>query len=634
MRKGELKARLRHAGKRVLSNPTAGRIAARVTRHQIESYERRLPRLWRLYARIPATRGDSWAEAGQQERVLRSYYTFLTDHVETLAYRPVISVAVPIYNTPPEFLSEMLASVRAQSYANWELCIADDCSTDTRVAEILRTFQVEEPDRVKLTFRDTNSGIAATSNEALMLATGDYVALLDHDDRLYPNALAEVVRAINLRLKGGHARPDILYSDERVIGENGELTDDAFFKPDWSPLLHLSVNYTTHLTVYRRGILDRLGGFRLGYDGAQDHDLMLRATELAGDVVHIPHVLYQWRAHRGSTAQSLDAKPLASQAGVRAVTDACARRGTPATVQFETRTGHYRVQYEITDPAPLVSIVIPTHDSAEVLRSCVESIRSKTTYPRYELILVDNRSTQSAAVDYLQHLEQEGVRVLRDDRYFNFARLCNQGVAAAKGEIVVLLNNDTTVVSPGWLEAMASLVQLESVGAVGAKLLYPDGKVQHAGVVGLADVIAGHAGKGRPSDDPMYIHMVSTVHEVLAVTAACLMIRKEVFDEAGGLDEYWVPNAYGDVDACLRLRDLGYSNIYTPYAVLIHHESKTRGKNLEAFERIYMRRRWGAQLLNDPYLNPNLSRSEGYDLDRRFLLSEVPASVFSRLMER
>lgn len=627
-------SRLRQVGKRVLSNQTAGRIAAKVTRHQIETYEKRLPRLWRLYARIPGAASSAWGDKGEQAGILSSYYRFLARHVPTLPYQPLISVVVPVHNTSLDYLEEMLASVKLQTYPKWQLCLCDDASTKTGVWEALTAFERGNQDRVRLTRLATNSGIAVASNAAIKISDGDYVALLDHDDRLYPNALAEMVRAMNLEMSSGSDLPAILYSDERVIGENGELLNDPFFKPDWSPLLHLSVNYTTHLTLYSRSLLVEVGGFREGFDGSQDHDLMLRASERTSAIVHVPHVLYQWRAHAGSTAKDLDAKPHAAAAGVRAVQEACTRRGTPAEVSFEVETGHYRTKFQVEQP-PLVSVVIPTHNAPDLLRSCLTSIRDKTTYPNYEVILVDNATSDPVALKYLQTVGIDaGVTVVRDEGYFNFARLCNAGVRHAAGDMIVLLNNDTTVQTDGWLEAMVGLAQQPSVGAVGCKLLYPDGSIQHAGVVGLADVIAGHAAKGRNADDRGYIHMASTVHEVLAVTAACLMVRRELFRSVGGLDEQWVPNAYGDVDFCLRLRGAGYRNVFTPYAVLTHHESPTRGLNIENFERIYMRQRWGEELLNDPYLNPNLGRNESYAIDRRFVLPEMPSSFFARMLAR
>ena len=625
----------RRMAKRLLSNKTVGRVAARATMHQIAAYERRLPLLWSVYARIPMDGTQSRGNLGEQERLLDSYYEFLAAHTSTYALRPTFSIIVPVYRPRLEFLSQALASVAAQVYPNWQLCVVDDCSGDTEVQRVLRDFQDRHPDKVSLRLLTENQGISGASNEALGLAHGDYCALLDHDDRLYPNALAEVVRHMNEVVGHGDDVPDILYSDERVIGEHGQHLNDPFLKPDWSPLMHLSVNYTTHLSVYRTDLLRRIGGFRQGFEGSQDHDLMLRAVEAADTGVgHIPAVLYQWRAHQESTAQSLEAKPHAAAAGVRAVREACERRGFPAQVRFEAATGHYRVDFDIAEPKPLVSIVIPTRNGVSLLRRCVQSIAGRTTYDNYEIVIVDNGSDDPAALQYLRDLEQTNrATVIKDDGYFNFGRLCNVGVDHARGEYVVLLNNDTEVLSPDWLEALVGLAQLPSCGAVGAKLLYADGHVQHAGVVGLGDVVAGHSGRGRGSDDPMYVHLINTVHEAIAVTAACMCIRKATYVEAGGLDERWVPNAYGDVDLCLRLRERGMFNVYTPYAVLHHLESPSRRGNIETFERGYMRRRWSDALLNDPYVNPNLIRGEWYTVDHRFARSEVPASYFDALLK-
>lgn len=620
--------------KRLLSNPTVGRVTARATRHQIGVYERRLPRLWNLYAKIPENPGSGRLKSGEQERLLQSYYAFLESHIPTLPLQPTISVVVPVYRPDPRFLREALESVAIQVYPNWQLCIADDASGDAAVDAVLREYEARFPDRVLVRRLEQNENISGASNAALAMATGDYVALLDHDDRLYPNALAEVVRHINLTAETAGQQPQILYSDERVIGEHGQALNDPFLKPGWSPLMHLSVNYTTHLSVYDRSLLERIGGFRKGFEGSQDHDLMLRAVETCETpVVHIPAVLYQWRAHEQSTAQSLDAKPHAAIAGVKAVTEACERRGFPARVDFEPRTGHYRVDFEIADP-PLVSIVIPSRNAVDLLRQCIDSIRLKSSYPNYEIVVVDNGSDDLAALAYLEELTASGkARVVSSNDYFNFARLCNEGVDAASGEYVVLLNNDTEVISGDWLEAMIGLAQLPGCGAVGAKLLYEAGDVQHAGVIGLGDVIAGHTGRGRGTDDPMYIHLINTVHEAIAVTGACLTVRRDTYREVGGLGEHWVPNAYGDVDLCLRLRERGLFSVYTPYAVLLHLESPSRKSNIEAFERQYMRQRWADALLNDPYVNPGLLRGEWYTLDHRFGSTEVPAVLFEHLLQ-
>lgn len=627
-------SRSRRIVKRALTNPVVGRVAEKVTRRQIAAYERRLPLLWNLYAHIPeATRTHGGGQRDRQ-RTLAGYYSFLSAHVRTLPYQPRISVLVPVFRPDPEYLRQALQSVVIQTYENWELCVSDDHSQTPAITEVLDEFAHRLGKRIRVTALPSNRGIAAASNAALRLATGEYAALLDHDDRLYPNALGEVVRHINRVIHSGKPQPEFLYSDERVIGEHGELLYDPFMKPDWSPFMHLSVNYTTHLSVYSTELLRRIGGFREGFDGSQDHDLALRVSEsVRTPVEHIPLVLYQWRAHQASTAHSLDAKPEAAHAGVRAVSEACRRRGHPADVDFDPRTGHYQLRFHLPKPPPLVSIVIPTRNEVRLLRRCVESIRSKTTYGNVEILLVDNGSDEPEACQLLDALARvDNVRVIRDEHYFNFARLCNDGVREAAGDFVVLLNNDTEVLTPDWLSSMVGLAQWPQVGAVGAKLLYEDRHVQHAGIVGLGDVVAGHAGRGRTSDDPMYAHLINTVHDALGVTGACLMVARDKYWEVGGLDEQWVPNAYGDVDLCLRLRGAGYSNVYTPGAVLLHVESPSRKANIETFERVHMRHSWGSELLTDPFLNPNLLRSEAFTIDHRFLLPEVPGSVFSAFL--
>lgn len=622
----------RRVAKRILAHPVLGPLAAKVTMRQISAYERRLPLLWSVYAHIPDTNRDLRATKDEQERLLATYYRFLRDQTGTYPHRPTISVIVPVFRPQPQFLSQALQSVALQAYSNWELCIVDDCSGDPAVRVIVERFQARHPDKVRVRFMDRNEGISGASNVGLELATGEYCALLDHDDRLYPNALAEVVRHINQAMARGKPLPEMLYSDERVIGERGEPLNDPFLKPDWSPLMHLSVNYTTHLSVYRTDLLRGIGGFRKGFEGSQDHDLALRAAEAAAtDVEHIPAVLYQWRAHQGSTARSLDAKPEAAGAGVRAVREACQRRGIPADVTFEEATGHYRLDFAVAEPHPLVSIIIPTRNAVDLLRGCLESIRMLTTYEPFEVIVVDNGSDESSALAFIAELESDDrIRVVRDNEYFNFARLCNRGAQTSKGQYLLLLNNDTEVLTPTWLEAMVGVAQMPDTGAVGAKLLYGNGRVQHAGVVGLGDVVAGHAGRGRSPDDPMYSHLINTLHESMAVTGACLMIAKQKYDEVGGLNESWVPNAYGDVDLCLRLHERGYSNVYTPYAVLHHLESPSRRANIETFERIHMRQEWGSELLTDPFVNPNLIRSETYSVDHRFRQPELPSSIFDK----
>ena len=577
------------------------------------------------------TAGAVGASDQDERRMLLRYYRFLGDHVATLPLQPRISILLPVYRPDPDHLREALASVALQVYPEWELCITDDDSRTPLVTDILESFAQRFPGRVTVLVNDHNQHISGASNRCLEAATGEYVALLDQDDRLYPNSLSEVVRTINRVAAENGAPPQVMYSDERVVGPDGQHIADTFHKPDWSPFLHLGVNYTTHLAVYRRDLLTRIGGFRRGLEGAQDHDLMMRAAEVATTpVTAIPLTLYQWRSHPASTAGDDDPKPYAWDAGLRAVTEACERRGRPAAVSVDPATNHYRMSFRLPSPPPRVSIVIPNRDAPALIRSCVTSIRALSTYPDVEIVIVDNGSTDprtSAFYDELVRNDPD-TRVIHDPGYFNFARLNNAGVAAASGDYVILLNNDTEVMTPDWIEQLVMLAQFDEVGAVGTKLLYPDGSVQHGGIVGIASRIADHAGWFTGPDDHLYIDMVDTVHESIAVTAAALMIRRSLYQKVEGLDEVNVPNGYGDVDLCLRLRELGLTNVYTPYAALVHHESATRSRNIEVWELQYMRRRWPQELLNDPYLNPNLNRSGQYSPDPTIAQPDISARLF------
>lgn len=571
-----------------------------------------------------------------REQLLR-YYAHLRAHIATLPLQPLISVLVPVYRPAPEYLREALVSVALQTYDNWEVCIADDASADPAVTAVLEQFAAEHPGKVSIAVHETNQHISAASNTALALASGEFVTLLDHDDRLYPHALGEVVRAINDTVDTTGTAPEIIYTDEKVVGADGTHLYDIFNKPGWSPFLHLSVNYTTHLSVYATELLRSIGGFRVGYEGAQDHDLMLRAVEGAStDVLAVPIVMYQWRSHPLSTAGDDGAKPYAWNNGIKAVTEACERRGRPAQVTIDERTGHYRLHFELPEPPPRVSLVIPSKDSTEFLGACIDSVRSLSTYPDVEIVIVDNGSTEPEVLAFYEQLEQTdaGVRIVYDGGYFNFARLNNVGARAATGTYLVLLNNDTEVVTPDWLEQMMMYAQFPEVGAVGAKLLYPDGTVQHGGIVGAGPYIADHSGWRSSPEDHMYLDMVDTVHECLAVTAAAMMVRADVYNDVGGLQERHVPNGFGDVDFCLRLRKRGYTNVYTPYATLIHHESVTRKRNVEAAETQYMRSQWGTELLNDPYLNANLARSGQYVPDGNVVQPDIQSELFAQWLNQ
>jgi GT2 family glycosyltransferase len=427
-----------------------------------------------------------------------------------------------------------------------------------------------------------------------------------------------------------HPEAAIVYSDEDLIDERGRRFG-PYFKPDFSPDLFLSHNLISHLGVYRRSLLVELGGFRVGFEGSQDYDLALRVSEKVKpeQIRHVPEVLYHWRAIRGSAARAPDEKSYAEQAARRALQDHLDRLRQPATIEAGPAPGLYRAVYRLPEPAPLVSIVIPTRDALPLLRACVESIRARTDHPRYEILVVDNQSSEAATVAYLAGLEQSGAaRVLRHPEPFNFSAINNRAAAEARGEVLAFLNNDVEVISPGWLRELSSQAVRPGVGAAGARLLYPDGRVQHAGIVlGMGpDGIAGTPHRGFPRTALGYCNRAVILQNFSAVSAACLVLRKSVFAEAGGFDADNLPVAYNDVDLCLRLRERGHRIVFTPYAELFHKESATRGDDLsperrERFlaEAAYMRRRWGALLLDDPYFNPNLSLSSD-----AFLLADPP----------
>ena len=415
----------------------------------------------------------------------------------------------------------------------------------------------------------------------------------------------EVVRYINLK-----DQPEVLYSDEKVFRRDFTTPSGPLFKPDWSPFLHLAVNYTTHLSVYRRQLVQDVGGFRAGFEGSQDHDLMLRATAAATKpVVHVPFCLYQWRRHEASTAGDLKAKPYAADAGLKAVKEHCAKELRPAEVTVDRGTGHYRVRFELPNPIPKVSVVIPSKNAYPLIKRCLDSLFDKTTYDNFEVVVVDNGSNDPTCQDlYRSYQGKYGPRfsVLPKDIPFNFAALCNAGVERGTGTVVILLNNDTEVIDEGWMRELASLTTLDPVGAVGAKLLYPDGSVQHAGVTLMDRDIAHHSFKFLPGEAATYLNLLQTRHEVSGVTGACLAVTKANYQKVGGLDEIYLPNGFGDVDFCLKLRREGLVNLYTPDATLIHHESQSRGSNIEVFEKHVLIQRWGDRLILDPYRNLNL----------------------------
>ena len=527
--------------------------------------------------------------------------------------RPLISVVMPVYNPPLKYLRAAVESVRAQVYTRWELCVCDDASTDPDVLAYLKKLATLDP-RIKVKLRSTNGHISATSNDALAMAEGDWVALLDHDDLLAEDALYWVAKTLQ-----SHADAGVIYSDEDKIGLDGKRCD-PYFKPDWSPELLLSQNYISHLGVYRRSLVESVGGFRVGFEGAQDHDLVLRCTMHLEpkQVVHIPRVLYHWRVLPGSTALRGDEKGYANDAGLRAVADYLATSGLGGSVE-PLPNGYYHVAPSLPILLPLVSLVIPTRNAHELVRMCVQSILSKTTYPNYEILLVDNGSDEPASLAYFRELSTHPrVRVIRDDREFNYSALNNAAISQASGEIVGLVNNDIEVISPGWLEEMVGLALRPGVGAVGARLWYPDETLQHAGVIVGVGGVAGHAHMRRSRGDGGYFGRAEVTQNYQVVTAACLLVRKSTLLGVGGLNEVQLKVAFNDVDFCMRLVEAGWRNVWTPFAEMYHHESATRGYEDTPAKRArfesearYMIERWGHSLQSDPSYNPNLSLDDG-----------------------
>jgi GT2 family glycosyltransferase len=528
-----------------------------------------------------------------------------------LTSRPLVSVLVPVCDPDPQHLRECLESVLHQRYPHVQLCVADDASINPAVRSLLETLAREDR-RVRVVFRPERGHIARATNSALALAEGALVAFLDHDDRLTPSALLRMVQALD-----GQPSAVLAYSDEDKLDASGRRRE-PHFKPRYNPELLLAQNYIGHLVVARTAAVRAVGGLRVGYEGSQDHDLLLRLTDdvRAEQVVHVPHVLYHWREASGSTATATDAKPYAAMAGVRAVADALLRRGIGGEVTHAPGVPHgYRVLPSLPAKAPHLAIIMPTRDGGALLRRAVESVLGATQYPSFELVIVDNGSVTPETLSFLGAITQDlRVRVLRDDAPFNFSALNNRAVASTRAEVVALLNDDVEVLDGNWLGEMVSLALRPAVGCVGAKLLYPDHTVQHAGVILGIGGVAGHAHKRFPASHSGYFGRLQLTHALSAVTGACLVVRRAVFEEVGGLDE-GLAVAFNDVDFCLRVRDAGFRNMYTPHAVLVHHESATRGSDMAPERRArfegevrFMHDRWGAALRDDPYYSPHLTR--------------------------
>jgi GT2 family glycosyltransferase len=521
--------------------------------------------------------------------------------------RPLVSVVMPVCDPPEVVLVAALESVRAQSYEHWELCIADDASREPHVGEILAEAEADD-ERVRIVARRERGHISRASNDALTIARGEWVIFLDHDDTLSPEALFRLVEYIN-----DHPGVRLAYSDEDKLDPAG-MRVDPYFKPDWDPDLFLGQNYLCHVVICERQLIDEVGRLRPGFEGAQDYDLWLRCTERLRpeEIGHVPRVLYHWRAGQGSTARALGEKSYAEDAGRRALQDHIARTGIDAVLE-SVPGGHYRVRRNVPRPEPSVAIVIPTRDRVALVRQCVESIRRLTTYPDYRVVVVDNQSREPKTLAWFEAVRTEGVQVLPYDLPFNFSALNNYAVRQLDTDIVVLLNNDIEVISPEWLTELVCHAIRPEIGCVGAMLYYPNDTIQHGGVIVGTGGVAGHAYLHHARGTHGYFNRAKLVQSLSAVTGACLAVRRSVYLEVGGLDET-LTVAFNDIDFCLRVRECGYRNMWTPFAELYHHESASRGHEdspakVKRFnsEVDRMIARWGMRLKRDPAYNLNLS---------------------------
>lgn len=525
-----------------------------------------------------------------------------------------ISVAVPLYNTEPEVLKEMIESVKAQTYGKWELCLADGSDSEhSYVEEICKTY-FQEDTRIRYQKLSENLGIIGNSNRALDMTNGDFISLLDHDDLLHPAALHEVMVAICEK------DADFVYTDELTfLHPNRSKVTFINFKPDYSLDLLRSVNYICHLTTFSRALFNMVGGFREGFEGSQDHDLILRLTDVAQRIVHIPEALYYWRATPNSTAMDMNAKPYCAVSGRKAVLENIHAHNMEGTVRsVENFPVMYRVDYRLPEKLPLISIVIPTCDHVDDLEHCIRSVKEKTTYSNYELFLVENNSCNPATFTYYSKLQERypDIQIITwEGKGFNWSAINNFAVReACHGEYILLLNNDVQVITPDWLEQMMMFAQRPDTGIVGARLLFPNETIQHAGVIVGIGGVAGHVFNGMSRSNPGYMCRAIIAQNLSAVTGACLMIRRSVFDEVGGIEEE-LAVSFNDIDLCMKVRKAGYLVTYTPYAELYHFESKSRGiantkekKAQQQKEIDFFKNRWRDFLIQgDPYYNANLT---------------------------
>ena len=602
-----------------------------VLRKKVEKYAKKGLRYWRsqgsvaLVGKIAAkVKTASTREIPYQKWILRhlpSQKELEKQRREKFDFQPKISIVIPLYKTPEKYLRQLVDTVKAQTYPNWELCLSDGSGADSPIAGLLKELAASD-ERIKVVSHDQQLQISENTNAGIEIATGDYIAFADHDDELTPHALFECVKALNK-----DRRIRVLYSDEDKMSMDGHKFFQPHFKPDFNIDLLCTVNYICHLFVVKKEIVDQIGMLKKEFDGAQDYDFVFRCVEAAGreQIHHIPRILYHWRCHEDSTAENPESKMYAFDAGARAIKAHYDRIGVPVEIEKGEYLGLYRTKF-LWEEKPLISIIIPNKDHIDDLRRCIDSIEEKATYRNYEYVIVENNSTEDETFAYYKELEASNPKahVVYWDGIFNYSAINNFGAAHAKGDYLLLLNNDTEIISPDCLEQLLGYCMRPDVGAVGARLYYEDDTVQHAGVVVGFGGIAGHCFVQQKRDATGYCHRIICAQDYSAVTAACMMVKREAFDKVHGLSEEFQV-AFNDIDFCLRLGKAGYLVVYNPYAELYHYESKSRGledtpEKVARFNReiASFEKHWPEILRDgDPYYNPNLTlESQDFSLKR------------------
>jgi O-antigen biosynthesis protein len=542
-------------------------------------------------------------------------FSAINSHISALPWHPIISIIMPTYNSPEQWLRKAIESVRSQLYPYWELCIADDASTNETIYSILEEY-CQSDERIRVVYRKRNGHISAASNSALDMAQGEFIALLDHDDELPPHALYMVAVALD-------ERPylDMIYSDEDKINVKGQRFD-PYFKPDWNPALLTGQNVVSHLGIFRTELVRSTGGFREGYEGSQDWDLALRISELIPDsnIHHLPYVLYHWRTITGSSAIGRDEKSYITHARKNLLSDHLERTGRKGDVTVNA-AGSLRIGYPVPSPPSIVSIIIHTQHDLHLLRRCIDSIMEKTLYVNYEIIVVDGRQPDDPEMlNYVGSLKNSvRLQILRYNILSNYSTAYNLAIEAAKGDYICLMNDNIEVISEGWLNEMLSHAYRPEIGAVGAMLYFPNDTIHHAGIVLGQGCIAQHLYVGHPRGTRGYKNRAALTQNLSAVTAACMVVKTAIYKEVGGMDEKNLPIEYNDVDFCLKIEEHGYRNLWTPFAEFYHHENATRGyrDTIEKNEQHklasdYMHSRWGSRIENDPAYNANLTLNNSW----------------------